>query len=398
MISPAPGAASDDGPVELVRLADVRRRPMRWLWPGRIPMGSLTVLDGDPGSGKTLVAADLTIRTAGGFDMPSGPAGVTAGAGARVLYIGLDDQVEALAARLDAAGGDAKANVYLWPDRGSGDDALSMPLHTARVTASISGVEAALVVVDTLVRTADDGLKLEVYQDATKIVGAWDDVARATGAAVVLVNHRTKVAGADSMSRGYGSKGGVAGVARSMLGVSRDYSVTDGSRRFFLESVKASYSDVADRLAFRILGVGVPGVDDDGNACVVTTACVDWLPDVVPSTAGEVRAKARATTNASDEAHVRTALAGGPLSREALDERLVALGVSRDRVERVRKAHAVARRKVGTANVWEFVPRVASTSGASERDRSTVDDDDVDDFDLDAVADVFGASLIGARS
>ena len=356
-------------------------------------MGSLTVLDGDPGSGKTLVAADLTIRTAGGFDMPSGPAGVTAGMGAPVLYIGLDDQVEALAARLDAAGGDAKANVYLWPDRGSGDDALSMPLHVARVTASISTVGAALVVVDTLVRTADDGLKLEVYQDATKIVGAWDDVARATGAAVVLVNHRTKVAGADAMSRSYGSKGGVAGVARSMLGVSRDYGVTDGSRRFFLESVKASYSDVADRLAFRILGVGVPGVNDDGNACVVTTACVDWLPSVVPSTAGEVRAKGRAAAHAVDEAHVRTALAGGPLQRDALEDRLVDLGVPRDRVRAVRERHAIARRKSGTTNQWEYVARVASTSGSSGRDRSTVDDDD---FDLGPISDVVDAMLVGA--
>ncbi|WIG61809.1 MAG: hypothetical protein OJF49_004558 [Ktedonobacterales bacterium] len=33
-----------------------------WLWPGRIPMGAITILDGDPGLGKSLVALDLIAR------------------------------------------------------------------------------------------------------------------------------------------------------------------------------------------------------------------------------------------------------------------------------------------------------------------------------------------------
>ncbi len=54
---------SSDSPAEpetLVLLVDVEARPVRWLWPARLPLGKLTVLDGDPGLGKS--ALTLTAR------------------------------------------------------------------------------------------------------------------------------------------------------------------------------------------------------------------------------------------------------------------------------------------------------------------------------------------------
>ena len=36
--------------------------PVAWLWPGYIPKGRLTVLDGDPGLGKSLTTIDLAAR------------------------------------------------------------------------------------------------------------------------------------------------------------------------------------------------------------------------------------------------------------------------------------------------------------------------------------------------
>ena len=40
------------------RLADVQPERVRWLWPGRIARGKLTILDGDPGLGKSAVTLD----------------------------------------------------------------------------------------------------------------------------------------------------------------------------------------------------------------------------------------------------------------------------------------------------------------------------------------------------
>ncbi len=46
----------------LTSAADVQARPVRWLWPGYIPMGKITVLAGAPGLGKSLLAIRLAAQ------------------------------------------------------------------------------------------------------------------------------------------------------------------------------------------------------------------------------------------------------------------------------------------------------------------------------------------------
>ncbi|MDP8922108.1 MAG: AAA family ATPase, partial [Chloroflexota bacterium] len=69
----------DDGHVwsgaGIVRLSDVRKEKVRWLWPGRVPLGKLTVIDGDPGLGKSLVTLDTASRVSRGRPMPDGSTG-----------------------------------------------------------------------------------------------------------------------------------------------------------------------------------------------------------------------------------------------------------------------------------------------------------------------------------
>ena len=41
---------------------DIAPKPLCWLWAGRIPLGKLTLLIGDPGLGKSLLTADVASR------------------------------------------------------------------------------------------------------------------------------------------------------------------------------------------------------------------------------------------------------------------------------------------------------------------------------------------------
>ena len=43
----------------LHELNQITRETLEWLWPGRIPLGKLTLLAGDPGLGKSFVTLDL---------------------------------------------------------------------------------------------------------------------------------------------------------------------------------------------------------------------------------------------------------------------------------------------------------------------------------------------------
>ena len=42
----------------------VDREPVRWLWPERIPLGKVTVLDGDPGTGKSTLTLTIAAKVA----------------------------------------------------------------------------------------------------------------------------------------------------------------------------------------------------------------------------------------------------------------------------------------------------------------------------------------------
>lgn len=71
-----------------ITVDEVPEAEVRWLWYGRIPLGAITVLDGDPGLGKSLVSLDLVARVTTGRAMPDGTPGVDAGA---VLLSAEDD-------------------------------------------------------------------------------------------------------------------------------------------------------------------------------------------------------------------------------------------------------------------------------------------------------------------
>ena len=50
--------------------AEIVPRPVKWLWPERIPRGKITLLDGDPGLGKTTILLDIAARVSRGHGMP----------------------------------------------------------------------------------------------------------------------------------------------------------------------------------------------------------------------------------------------------------------------------------------------------------------------------------------
>jgi len=52
-------------------LSDVVEESVEWLWNGRIPLGKLTVIDGDPGTGKSALTTDLAARVSTGREMPT---------------------------------------------------------------------------------------------------------------------------------------------------------------------------------------------------------------------------------------------------------------------------------------------------------------------------------------
>ena len=90
-------------------MSDVAVRPVEWLWPGWIPLGKVTVLDGDPGMGKSTLLLDLAARLSRDGLMPDGAVGPV---GSSLILSAEDGEEDTIKPRLAAAGGVADAAVH----------------------------------------------------------------------------------------------------------------------------------------------------------------------------------------------------------------------------------------------------------------------------------------------
>ena len=94
------------------RMDDIPEVPLTWLWNGRLPRAKLTILAGEPGIGKSLLAADLAARVTCGAAWPDGEAGVS---GEVLLLCAEDDAGDTVRPRISAAGGDVRRIYVLQP-------------------------------------------------------------------------------------------------------------------------------------------------------------------------------------------------------------------------------------------------------------------------------------------
>lgn len=351
------GAQAPDGracaPV-LVRLADVRRERVRWLWPGRIPLSKPTLIEGDPGLGKSLATLDLAARVSRGQAMPDattsdldGPAGV-------VLLSAEDGLADTVRPRLEDAGADLARVVALTALRLADDERppTLAPADLVALEAAIGQVDARLVVVDPLMAYLPADTNSHRDQDVRRVLAPLAALAERTGAAVLVVRHLNKSGGGSPLYRGGGSIGIVAAV-RSALLVARDPDDATGERRI-LAPMKCNLTVPPPALAYRIVASlsGAPVVRWEGP----TNHSAARLLAVGEADTPDERS---ALDDAVDV--LRRILADGPVPAEAAKQQARAAGVADRTVFRAKARLGVQSRKAGMDAGWTWeLPKIAN--------------------------------------
>ncbi len=221
-------------------LSEVSPEPVEWLWPRRIPKGKITVLDGDPDNGKSVLTTDLAARITVGLSLPDGTPTEAAGV---VILSAEDGAGDTIRPRFDAARGDP-ARARLLGD----EEPFAIPDDLPLLERAIRQVGAALVVIDPIMAFLSGDVNSNRDQDVRRALTPLKQVAERTGAAVVLVRHLNKAAGASPLYRGGGSIG-IIGAARSGLVVGR-HPEDEGLR--VLAGQKNNLSLPPDSLAYRV--------------------------------------------------------------------------------------------------------------------------------------------------
>lgn len=250
--------APKPGPV-VVRLSDVHPELLRWLWPGRIALGKLTLLAGDPGLGKSFVTLDLAARVSSGTAWPDLPL-LPNPAGDVVLLSAEDDLSDTIRPRLDAAGAEATRVVAIQAVRRvlvtgqTQEDYFDLTEDLPALESAIQQVsDCRLVIIDPL--TAYLG-KTDSHKNAEvrAVLAKLFELAARHKVAVLAVTHLNKANTLPAIYRAMGSLAFVA-AARAVWAVVRDDEDDTGRRRLFLP-VKSNLSPDETGLAYALEPVG----------------------------------------------------------------------------------------------------------------------------------------------
>lgn len=271
--------------VVLESLQPEAAQPVEWLWPGRIPLGKLTMLVGDPNVGKSFLTLDIAARISRGGAWPDRPR--EKGVRGQVLLLSSEDSSDdTITPRLVAAGADLRLITRLRFLSGSGsrrgekcrwqrpivlpDDlaALEAILQTYNTPPPVYGPiyiggkpmdsskyvvpperrdmpPVRMIVIDTLAsylpRIASND-NVHVRQTLQPLV----ELAERYRVAIVAINHLNKSSGQAGQYRPMGSLAFTA-VSRAVWGVTRD--PQNYERRLWLP-VKMNLGPTPTGLAF----------------------------------------------------------------------------------------------------------------------------------------------------
>jgi hypothetical protein len=245
-----PPESSNKKPV-LVNLANVQPKKVAWLWPGRIPLGKLSVLDGDPGLGKSMVALDIAARVTTFSAMPDEKITDLAGPKGVVLLTYEDDLSDTIRPRLEAAGADLSRVVSLTRVRDTdGTEKLPDLGDLSCIVKAVEQVTASLVIVDPLMASIPGQVDSHKDQHIRRALAPLAKMAEETGVAVLVVRHMSKIEGRNPIYRGGGSIG-IIGAARAGLLVALDPDDPGGQRRVLAMS-KSNLAVLPPSLVYEI--------------------------------------------------------------------------------------------------------------------------------------------------
>lgn len=230
----------------LTRASDIKVRPVRWMWTGRIALGTLVLVGGREGIGKsTAVLAIVADITRGRLP------GVYQGQPRSVIVAATEDSwAHTIVPRLMAAGADLDRVYRVDVTTAEGvDTGLSLPRDLRAVEDVVRAVDAALILLDPLMSRLDGNLDTHKDSEVRLALEPLVAIADRTGAAILGLIHVNKSGSTDPLTLLMGSRA-FAAVARAVLFVMLD--PDDETTRLMGQPKNNLGSTDLPTLAFRI--------------------------------------------------------------------------------------------------------------------------------------------------
>ena len=232
----------EENKLKLINMADVQVEEVAWLLYPLIPFGKITILQGDPGEGKTTVMLHIIACLTKGeslsfIDEKSEYEPMN------VIYQTAEDGLgDTIKPRLLDAGADC-SKVLVIDDS---DEALTITDDRLEMAIEVTG--AKLVVLDPLQGYLGAGVDMHRANEIRPLMHRLSVLAEKYGCAVVLIGHMNKNSMGKASYRGLGSID-ISAAARSVIVCGR---IKDDPEMRVLCQIKNSLAPEAQAIAFRL--------------------------------------------------------------------------------------------------------------------------------------------------
>ena len=313
--------------LKMIRMSEVQSQEIEWLWYPFIPYGKLTIIQGDPGDGKTTMVLNLAAKLSKGEALDEN---MKVTEPVNVIYQTAEDGLaDTVKPRLELAGADCERIIVI----DESDKSLSMV--DERLEQAIVRTGARLLILDPIQAYLGGGMDMNranEARDMTKKLGA---LAEKTKCAIILIGHMNKASGNKAAYRGMGSIDFFA-VARSVLLVGR---VEGEPNTRAVVQIKNNLAVFGHPKAFAL--------SEDG---------FKWIGDyeiTVDEVLGGIAPKANKMEQAKQMLRELAETQNAVLSNEIFD-RADELGISKRTLENAKKELGIRARKINNAWYWEL--------------------------------------------
>ena len=198
--------------LQMIKMSEIQSQEVAWLWFPFIPYGKLTIVQGDPGDGKTTLVLNIAAKLSKGEGLDSK---MKLTEPLNVIYQSAEDGLaDTVKPRLEAAGANCE-NISVI------DESIkSLSMIDERLEEAVIRTKAKLLILDPIQAYLGGGMDMNRANEARDMIKKLATLAEKYQCAIVLVGHMNKAAGNKAAYRGMGSIDFFA-VARSVLLVGR---------------------------------------------------------------------------------------------------------------------------------------------------------------------------------
>ncbi len=349
----------------LIYASDVAPEPIEWLWKGKLALGKLNLICGEPGTNKSCFTLDLAARITNGSTMPDGsycPQG-------KVIVISAEDDIaDTMRPRLDAAGADVSQVVFLdgisFPAENGKKRIKSFTLdHVAVLSDAIKQVhDCRAIIIDPVsayLSDADSHRNAEIRG----LLAPLSKLASEFSVCILMVTHLNKAAGGKAMHRAMGSLAFIA-ASRSAWLIAKDPNSQGNERRRLFLPIKNNLGDDTAGLAFGVQGT----IGQDHPSIAWEDHPVSMKADEALASPDESGSRPAVAKNAAGQ-WLRELLASGPMESARVKDEATAACIAWATVRRAQEDMGIKPYHCHFAGCWMWkLPEIEGAQQGAHED------------------------------